>query len=134
MKIDVQLCSNTIKKYDLGMVVDVSGVGEEILSLPIAARCIIPQITVITPIMDFGRCFLHHPYEHHIKVQNDSDLPAKYELMPQEFDDITPIIHSSPQVKVTWKDSLCPQAHFISEIKIDFNFLSCFLLLEKISI
>ena len=36
--IKVDLCSNTIKKYDLGLVVDVEGVGEEVVSLPISAK------------------------------------------------------------------------------------------------
>ena len=38
MKIKVDLCSNTVKKYDLSMVVDVEGVGDEIVTLPISAR------------------------------------------------------------------------------------------------
>ena len=36
--IKVDLCSNTMKKYDLGLVVDVEGVGEEIVTLPISAK------------------------------------------------------------------------------------------------
>ncbi len=38
VKIKVDLCSNTIKKYDLDLVVDIEGVGEAIVSLPITAR------------------------------------------------------------------------------------------------
>ncbi|KAK6174452.1 hypothetical protein SNE40_017727 [Patella caerulea] len=98
IKITVNLISNTIKKYDLCMVVDVEGVGDEILSLPISAKCIVPQITVLSPILDYGRCFLRHPYEHMAKLHNDTDLPAKYEVIPQnvEEDDLTPICYSSP--------------------------------------
>lgn len=102
-KIQVDLCSNTTKKYDLALVVDVEGVGENVCSLPISARCIVPQITVLTPILDYGRCFLRHPYEHHVKLQNDTDLPAKYELLPQQADDYTPILYTSPQPKVSMR-------------------------------
>uniref|UniRef100_A0A3Q1FMQ5 HYDIN/VesB/CFA65-like Ig-like domain-containing protein n=1 Tax=Acanthochromis polyacanthus TaxID=80966 RepID=A0A3Q1FMQ5_9TELE len=35
---DVTLCSNTVKRYRLGLTVDVEGVGKEILTLPINAR------------------------------------------------------------------------------------------------
>uniref|UniRef100_A0A669E0K3 HYDIN/VesB/CFA65-like Ig-like domain-containing protein n=1 Tax=Oreochromis niloticus TaxID=8128 RepID=A0A669E0K3_ORENI len=38
--IQVTLCSNTVKTYQLSLVVDIEGVGEEILTLPINARYI----------------------------------------------------------------------------------------------
>lgn len=34
----VTLCSNTVKKYETALVVDVKGVGEEVLALLITAR------------------------------------------------------------------------------------------------
>lgn len=46
-------------------------------------RCVVPPITISTPILDYGRCFLHHPYELPVHLSNDSDLPAKYELLSQ---------------------------------------------------
>ena len=63
-------------------------------------RCIVPLITVLSPILDYGRCFIRHPYEHSIKLHNDSDLPAKYELVPQQVNSDTPIIYKSSQPKV----------------------------------
>uniref|UniRef100_A0A3B4CPM5 HYDIN/VesB/CFA65-like Ig-like domain-containing protein n=1 Tax=Pygocentrus nattereri TaxID=42514 RepID=A0A3B4CPM5_PYGNA len=38
MDIQVTLCSNTVQQYTLALVVDVQGVGEEVLALPIRAR------------------------------------------------------------------------------------------------
>ena len=35
-----------------------------------------------------------------MKLHNDSDLPAKYELIPQQVNEDTPIIFKSPQPKV----------------------------------
>ncbi|XP_077982980.1 hydrocephalus-inducing protein homolog isoform X2 [Glandiceps talaboti] len=96
-EIMVELISNSIKKYDMSMVVDIEGVGEEILSLPISAKCVVPAITVVTPILDYKRCFLNHPYEQNVQLFNDSDLPAKYDVLPQETDEMTPILYSSPQ-------------------------------------
>ncbi len=54
----------------------------------------------MTPILDYGRCFLRHPYEHNVKLQNDTDLSAKYDLLPQQVDNLTPIIYSGPRPKV----------------------------------
>lgn len=38
IKVTVKFISNTIKKYEMNMVVDVESVGEEIVSLPITAK------------------------------------------------------------------------------------------------
>lgn len=46
-------------------------------------RCVVPPITLVTHILDYGRCFLHHPYELSVQLMNESDLPAKYELLAQ---------------------------------------------------
>ena len=46
-------------------------------------RCVVPAIAMVTPIIDYKRCFLNHPYELNAKLYNDSDLPAKYDLVPQ---------------------------------------------------
>ncbi|XP_041375521.1 hydrocephalus-inducing protein homolog [Gigantopelta aegis] len=101
MKITVNFVSNTIKKYDVALVVDVDKVGEEVLSLPLSARCVVPAVTVLSPILDYGRCFLRHPYEHSIRLHNDTDLPAKYEIVPQESlgVDNPPILYHSPVPK-----------------------------------
>ncbi|XP_053402100.1 hydrocephalus-inducing protein homolog isoform X11 [Mercenaria mercenaria] len=99
IKVTVNFISNTIKKYEMNLVVDVDSVGEEIVSLPITAKCVVPLITVLSPILDYGRCFLRHPYEHSIKLHNDSDLPAKYELVQQVIAMDTPITYKSPQPK-----------------------------------
>lgn len=38
IKVTVKFISNTIKKYEMNMVVDVEGVGEEVVTLPITAK------------------------------------------------------------------------------------------------
>ncbi|XP_069113582.1 hydrocephalus-inducing protein homolog isoform X2 [Argopecten irradians] len=107
-KITVKFISNTIKKYEMVMVVDVDNVGEEILSLPIHAKCIVPNVTVLSPMLDYGRCFLRHSYEHSVKLHNDTDLPAKYELIQQYVDQDTPITYNSPKPKgIVEPHSLC---------------------------
>ncbi|KAK5867885.1 hypothetical protein PBY51_012341 [Eleginops maclovinus] len=79
----VTLCSNTVKTYRLALVVDVEGVGEEIGTLPIYARCCVPDIVVETPVLEFQRCFLDRPYEQRVRLTNNSNLPACYGMLDQ---------------------------------------------------
>ena len=41
IKVTVNFISNTIKKYEMNLVVDVESVGEEIVSLPITAKYVV---------------------------------------------------------------------------------------------
>ena len=42
-----------------------------------------PEICLETPLIDYGRCFIRYPYEKIVVLKNETDLPAKYELLPQ---------------------------------------------------
>ncbi|XP_058135740.1 hydrocephalus-inducing protein homolog isoform X1 [Dasypus novemcinctus] len=94
--IKVTLCSNTVQKYELALVVDVEGIGEEVLALLITARCVVPTLHVINPEVDFGRCFLKYPYKKTVKLVNNHDLPGGYEVLPQVYEDEPPVLLSSP--------------------------------------
>lgn len=97
--IQIDLISTTVKKYDVSLVVDVEGVGNEIASLPLIAKCIVPAISLLTPVLDFGKCFRSHPYELTMELMNDSDLPAKYELIAQVAENRSSVLFSSPEPK-----------------------------------
>ncbi|XP_032469168.1 hydrocephalus-inducing protein homolog [Phocoena sinus] len=81
--IRVTLCSNTVQKYELALVVDVEGIGEEVLALLITARCIVPTLHVVNTEVNFGRCFLKYPYEKTIQLVNHNNLPGCYQVLPQ---------------------------------------------------
>ncbi|XP_026221932.1 hydrocephalus-inducing protein homolog [Anabas testudineus] len=85
--IKVTLCSNTVKRYRLALVVDVEGVGKEIMTLPINARCVVPEIVVEMPVLDFKRCFLNYPYHQQVRLTNPSTLPACYGVLDQEIEE-----------------------------------------------
>ncbi|XP_037622519.1 hydrocephalus-inducing protein homolog isoform X2 [Sebastes umbrosus] len=93
--IKVTLCSNTVMSYRLALVVDVEGVGKEIMTLPISASCVVPDIVVETPVLDFQRCFLDHPYEHKVRLTNTSTLPACYGMLDQEYEESPPLLFGS---------------------------------------
>nr|XP_023493063.1 hydrocephalus-inducing protein homolog isoform X2 [Equus caballus] len=94
--IRVTLCSNTVQKYELALVVDVEGVGEEVLALLITARCVVPTLQVVNTEVDFGRCFLKYPYEKAVQLVNHDDLPGCYEVLPQVHEHAPAVLLSSP--------------------------------------
>ncbi|KAG7229797.1 hypothetical protein INR49_012446 [Caranx melampygus] len=94
--IKVTLCSNTVKKYRLALVVDVEGVGEEIMTLPIKARCVVPEIVVETTSLEFQRCFLNYPYKQEVLLTNPSTLPVCCGVLDQEYEETPSLLfHSS---------------------------------------
>ncbi|XP_078720178.1 hydrocephalus-inducing protein homolog isoform X2 [Lampetra fluviatilis] len=94
--IQVTLCSNTVTSYEGALVVDVQGVGEEVLALPISANCVVPQIDPSEGELDFGRCFLRYSYRRMLLLINASPLPARYDLQLQSPDEVHGITFGSP--------------------------------------
>jgi hydrocephalus-inducing protein len=60
--------------YDMYLTVDVEGVGQGLLSLPILAECKLPTVNLITESLSFGTCFMRYPYSKTLVLRNDSDL------------------------------------------------------------
>ncbi|NXT36809.1 HYDIN protein, partial [Pelecanoides urinatrix] len=96
LDIQVTLCSNTVKRYELALVVDVDGVGKEVLALLLTARCVVPPLRALNPVVTFGRCFLKFPYQQMLTLVNDSDLPGCYGVLPQEHPEDAAVWYSSP--------------------------------------
>ncbi|XP_069073573.1 hydrocephalus-inducing protein homolog [Pleurodeles waltl] len=96
LNIQVTLCANYVKKYELAMVVDVEGIFDEVLALPITARCTAPSLRLETPVLRFGRCFLQYPYQQTVTLVNDSDLPGCYGILPQDPSENPAVLYSSP--------------------------------------
>ncbi|XP_064239335.1 hydrocephalus-inducing protein homolog [Aotus nancymaae] len=94
--IRVTLCSNTVQKYELALVVDVEGIGEEVLALLITARCVVPALYLVNTEVDFGHCFLKYPYKKTLQLANQDDLPGFYEVQPQVCEDVPAVLLSSP--------------------------------------
>lgn len=86
-----------MKSYSTALVVDVKEAGREVFSLPITAKSVVPSVTLLTPLLDFGRCFLHHPFVQNVELLNDSNLPVKYEMTPQV--DQTVLVYSTMHPK-----------------------------------
>ncbi|XP_068116429.1 hydrocephalus-inducing protein homolog [Hyperolius riggenbachi] len=96
LDIEVTFCCNQVRRYELALVVDVDGIGEEVLALPITAKCVVPSLYVENPIVKFSRCFLQYPYEKTVTITNPSHLAGCYAVLPQEADSSSSILFESP--------------------------------------
>nr|XP_030138199.3 hydrocephalus-inducing protein homolog [Taeniopygia guttata]XP_030138200.3 hydrocephalus-inducing protein homolog [Taeniopygia guttata] len=82
--IKVTLCSNTVGDYELELVLEVDDVAKAAFALPLTARCVVPPLRVLDPVVSFGRCSLGVPCVKKLTLVNDSDFPGCYCLLPQE--------------------------------------------------
>ena len=84
-EVRIDLISTTVKAYEYSLVVDIEGVGENLLSLPIIADCKVPKITVKNKEVEFGDTFVRFPYTQDLVLVNeDPELSAKYEIIAQD--------------------------------------------------
>lgn len=85
VKVKLEICSQTVMKYDgYQLVVDVPDVGEEMGSATIVAECCVPKLSLSTTSINFGNCYLRYPYKAVLKLANESKLPARFEVVPQD--------------------------------------------------
>eukprot|EP00698_Gefionella_okellyi_P022526 TRINITY_DN7486_c0_g1_i1.p1 TRINITY_DN7486_c0_g1~~TRINITY_DN7486_c0_g1_i1.p1 ORF type:complete len:4186 (-),score=1237.39 TRINITY_DN7486_c0_g1_i1:99-12656(-) len=83
-KIQVDLIPRFTKRYSTNVVLAVEHVGDECIVLPLAAECGVPDVKLSTKEANFGTVFLRHPTEYQVMLINESDLPASYEMVPQD--------------------------------------------------
>ena len=81
--VTIELISKSIRRYDTPLLIDIPGVGDGVLEVPVNAECMVPRVTVTADVLDFGECFLRHPYKMPLQLVNDSKLPAKFEVLTQ---------------------------------------------------
>lgn len=82
-----------VRVYDYYLVVDVAGVGDALLTLPIAAECAVPDVRLRVEDgvdganeLSFGdRCYIRYPYERELLLVNTHDLlSARFEMSTQD--------------------------------------------------
>lgn len=64
-------------------------------------RCLVPKVVISNPVIVFSRCFLFHPYTQIVKLQNISNLPARYDLLKQDSSEYCPISYHSSEPSVS---------------------------------
>eukprot|EP00854_Cymbomonas_tetramitiformis_P000766 gene766-1240_t len=83
-QVTLEFVSRTVKKYECTLCVDVPGVGDGLQHVPILGECCVPKVLLMKEVLDFGECFLRYNYTQPLKITNDSKLPAKFEVLPQD--------------------------------------------------
>ncbi|XP_051661491.1 hydrocephalus-inducing protein-like [Manacus candei] len=96
-EIRVTLCSNDVGQYDCDMVVDVDGFGKEVLALRLKARCVVPELCLLTSTLDCGPCSAKVPCQKMLTLVNPSPLPGCYRILPQRNQEATALWYSSPK-------------------------------------
>jgi hydrocephalus-inducing protein len=67
------------------LVVDLAGVGQDMLAVPIKAECLVPKVRVNpVDLLEYGTVFLRHKKTMSIEIVNEDDLKSKFEILPQE--------------------------------------------------
>lgn len=66
------------------MAIDIEGVGNDMLSVPIKADCLVPHVD-ISPAekVEFAEACLNYPETKTIVLRNQSDIKAKFSIVPQ---------------------------------------------------
>lgn len=83
-----------VKTYSTMIIMRLEEMGKDVFSLPITAKSVVPHITLLTPLLNYGRCFLDHPCTREAELLNDSDLPVKY-TVPNDTGDAR-LAYSTP--------------------------------------
>ncbi|XP_029821423.1 hydrocephalus-inducing protein homolog [Manacus vitellinus] len=96
-EIRVTLCSNDVGQYDCDMVVDVDGFGKEVLALRLKARCVVPELCLLTSTLDCGPCSAKVPCQKMLTLVNPSPLPGCYRILPQRNQEAAALWYSSPK-------------------------------------
>ncbi|GMF15729.1 unnamed protein product [Phytophthora fragariaefolia] len=84
-QITIQFTSHNVKVYQYQLVVGVTGVGADLLSIPVRAQCFVPELTILRQELDFGRCFLRYPHKQMLELENKSThLHGRFDIGEQD--------------------------------------------------
>ncbi|KAE9352056.1 Hydrocephalus-inducing protein [Phytophthora rubi] len=84
-QITVRFTSHNVKTYQYQLVVGVTGVGADLLSIPVRAQCFVPELIILRQELDFGRCFLRYPHKQMLELENKSThLYGRFEIGEQD--------------------------------------------------
>eukprot|EP00397_Hematodinium_sp_SG-2012_P000030 GEMP01000030.1.p1 GENE.GEMP01000030.1~~GEMP01000030.1.p1 ORF type:complete len:4608 (+),score=1069.56 GEMP01000030.1:10-13833(+) len=85
IKVQIDFTSVNVKTYELSLVVDLDGVGQELCTVPITARCAVPMVSFFpTDNLIYDDIFIRYPFHQTLTLHNTSALPAKFEILGQD--------------------------------------------------
>ncbi|KAK1936582.1 Hydrocephalus-inducing protein [Phytophthora citrophthora] len=84
-QISIRFTPYNVKVYQYQLVVGVTGVGADLLSIPVRAQCFVPELVILQQELDFGRCFLRYPHKQLLVIENKSThLFGRFEVSEQD--------------------------------------------------
>eukprot|EP00644_Phytophthora_capsici_P002092 jgi/Phyca11/21187/fgenesh1_pg.PHYCAscaffold_84_\ len=84
-QVSIRFTSYNVKVYQYQLVVGVTGVGADLLSIPVRAQCFVPELVIFQQELDFGRCFLRYPHKQLLVIENKSThLFGRFEISEQD--------------------------------------------------
>ncbi|DAZ93738.1 TPA: hypothetical protein N0F65_007364 [Lagenidium giganteum] len=97
-QVQINFTSFNVKTYDYHLVVGVTGVGSDLLRIPVKAHCLVPEVTIHNTELEFGECFLRYPHKQTLVLENKSThLDARYEIGEQDDHSKAIAIYGAPQ-------------------------------------
>lgn len=54
------------------------------MSIAATGESVVPRLSLSHEVLDFGDCFLQHPYTLGMVISNAAKLPVKFEIEPQD--------------------------------------------------
>ena len=82
--VKVHLVATVVQEYDMYLAIDILDVGDVLRTIAIKATCVVADVKMMLSTINFGDCFLKYPYTQNIVISNDSEHPARYEILPQD--------------------------------------------------
>ncbi|KAJ3260794.1 hypothetical protein HK103_007357 [Boothiomyces macroporosus] len=110
-KLEVRFLPRKLQKYEGSIVVNVANVGNNLLTLPIEADCI---IAIQKPLISLENCFLDYPYTESIVLENDSEYWASFEM--EERDSSRNLVYH--YTFDTPKGTIPPKSNFVVQMTV----------------
>lgn len=79
--VKIEFIPTKIQKYNLKMHMNIARFGQGLVSIPISANCICPEISLSQPVVDLGNVFIGYQYTGSVTLVDNTEFPAKFEYV-----------------------------------------------------
>lgn len=84
VEVTVDLIPSAARVFEYALQVDVLGVGEALLSIPLLAECVLGGLRLLQKELAYGDSFIRYAYDRVLTLENTSDaVHTKFEILPQ---------------------------------------------------
>lgn len=87
-KILLEFIPLSLQDYNLKMFLNIDRFGDHLVSIPITATCICPDVYIKDSVLELGEIYIGYTYKNNISICDDTDYPAKYEFVQERNDSL----------------------------------------------